>query len=202
MTALEPSKAAEAAKASKGKGKDGANGQPAPTAAGEKKPTAAELKKKAKEEKAARRAQTVAGKQVDVPGPIAESSPAGPAPGAAQQQRVGGQQAPRSQQRAGGPVPAGGRNLPLRSGQKTAPSAPVLPKKEDKTVEFFRHLYKTRTTTIAGVSKDVHPAILALGLQMGNYTICGSTARLVATLQAFKRVSLCNNLVNVNPFSF
>jgi translation initiation factor eIF-2B subunit delta len=46
-----------------------------------------------------------------------------------------------------------------------------------------------RTTSIAGASKDVHPAVLALGLQMSNYTICGSCARLVATLQAFKRVS-------------
>lgn len=84
------------------------------------------------------------------------------------------------------------RNYPVRAVQKPATHIPlpVVPKKEDKTVEFFRHLYKPRTTTIAGVNKDVHPAVLALGLQMSNYTICGSCARLVATMQAFKRVSL------------
>ena len=82
------------------------------------------------------------------------------------------------------------KNLPVRGAQKAVPiPVAVEPKKEDKTVEFFRHLYKTRTTSIAGASKDVHPAVLALGLQMSNYTICGSCARLVATLQAFKRVS-------------
>jgi translation initiation factor eIF-2B subunit delta len=39
-----------------------------------------------------------------------------------------------------------------------------------------------------GASKDVHPAILALGLQYSSYAICGSTARMVAMLLAFKAV--------------
>lgn len=69
-------------------------------------------------------------------------------------------------------------------------SGPDLPVVEDKTVELFRHLYKTRATTIADAAKEVHPAVLALGQQMSSYTVCGSNARLVATLQAFKRVSL------------
>lgn len=75
----------------------------------------------------------------------------------------------------------GEKKIPVREKME-----PAEPKKEDKTVELFRHLEKPRRSTIAGVS--VHPAILSLGLQMSSYTICGSTARLVATLQAFKRV--------------
>jgi len=94
------------------------------------------------------------------------------------------------------------RNLPLRGGQKVAASVAMEPKKEDKTVELFRHLYKTRMTSIAGASKDVHPAVLALGLQMGNYTICGSCARLVATLQAFKRVRYFFYILSAVGFMF
>lgn len=82
--------------------------------------------------------------------------------------------------------------MPMR-GAQNVPSVPQKPAREDKTVELFRHLYKARNTTpggitIAGVNKDVHPAVLALGQQMSSYTVCGSNARLVATLLAFKRV--------------
>ncbi|TAQ90606.1 hypothetical protein B7494_g1059 [Chlorociboria aeruginascens] len=129
----------------------------------------AELKKKAKAEKAARRAQALQEKQV----------------------------APSTPTSAGGPVPKSHkkdtktttdiRNTPARGGPKPTP-VPVVNPAEDKTVEFFRHLSKPRTTSIAGAGKDVHPAVLALGLQMSNYTICGSCARLVATLETFKAV--------------
>lgn len=143
----------------------------------------AELKKKAKEEKAARRAQALAEKQSGGPAqsPVTTTGP-GQKPNAQQGQK-GAQQ-----QKRRGSTAGEAKILALRSGQKSAPVVEV-PKEEDKTVEFFRHLYKTRTTSIAGASKEVHPAVLALGLQMSNYTICGSCARLVATLQAFKKVS-------------
>lgn len=166
------------------------------TSASNKKLTAAELKKKAKEEKAARRAQTVAAKEAESIPAVAHAPAAGSSTGppsvGSQQQKGEGQKGAKTQQRAGGPVSAAPRNSALRGSQKTtaAPAAPAAPKKEDKTVEFFRHLYRPRTTTIADASKEVHPAVLALGLQMGNYTICGSCARLVAMLQAFKRVSI------------
>lgn len=141
----------------------------------------AELKKKAKEEKAARRAAAVQNKQSSE-----VSTPVSASPG----QKGEGSKGGKGQQKKGGPSPTDARNVPLRGGpSRSAPVAPEVPKAEDKTVEFFRHLYKPRTTSIAGSAKDVHPAILALGLQMSNYTICGSCARLVATLQAFKRVS-------------
>ena len=142
----------------------------------------AELKKKAKDEKAARRAQALLDKQSSgaVPPPLMASG---------QTQKSDPQKGPKGPaQKKGGLAAVEPRNLPTRGVQKTA-TVVELPKEEDKTVEFFRHLYKTRTTSIAGAGKDVHPAVLALGLQMGNYTICGSCARLLATLQAFKRVS-------------
>lgn len=144
----------------------------------------AELKKQQKAEKAARRAQAIQEKQ----GPATVSPPvvasgSGPGP------RPEGQRGGKAQQKRRGSMAADVRNVAIRGGvQKVAP-VPVAPKEEDKTVEFFRHLYKTRTTSIAAAGKDVHPAVLALGLQMSSYTICGSCARLVATLQAFKRVS-------------
>jgi translation initiation factor eIF-2B subunit delta len=54
---------------------------------------------------------------------------------------------------------------------------------------FFGHLYsQPRQYSMVGASKDVHPAVLALGLQYSSYVICGSTARMVAMLLAFKAV--------------
>ncbi|CAL3966655.1 unnamed protein product [Diplocarpon coronariae] len=143
-------------------------------------PSAAELKKQAKAEKAARRQQALAEKQV------------GATPQAATllevQQKGEAQKGGKNNQKRGALTSAEVRNLPVRASLKTAPVITAPHQNEDKTVELFRHLYKARTTSIAGANKDVHPVVLALGLQMSNYTICGSCARLVATLQAFKQV--------------
>lgn len=85
--------------------------------------------------------------------------------------------------------------LPLRPGETAAAAATSEPKKENKNVALFGHLYgNPRRTTIAGAAKDVHPAVLALGLQMSNYVICGSNARCIATLLVFKRVRQHQNL--------
>lgn len=190
----------------KGSGKPTAKAQEStPPAAVELTP--AQLKKKAKEEKAARRAQAVSKKDVEIVSVHAESTAAGPSAVApstplGSQQKGETSKGVKSQQRTAGPV-AASRNLPNRVAQKVvaAPTLPVVPKKEDKTVEFFRHLYRQRTTTLAGAGKDIHPAILALGLQMGNYTVCGSCARLVAMLHAFKSVSSCDVLVRLGTFT-
>ncbi|KAH6680231.1 hypothetical protein B0J14DRAFT_578124 [Halenospora varia] len=144
-----------------------------PTTVEAPKLSGAELKKQKQAEKAARRAQAIQGKQA-VP---AVATPA---------QNNEAQKSGKGQQKRRGST--SGPGVPIRSKTPVVAPAPVVPKKEDKTVEFFRHLYKPRMTSIAGASKDVHPAVLALGLQMSNYTICGSCARLVATLHAFKRV--------------
>lgn len=151
----------------------------APT--GAQKLSNAELKKQAKAEKAARRAQAAQEKQ--------SGAAASPSIGPGQGQKTDGLKVAKGpQHRRTGSTSAGSQNLPFRGNAQKVPPANDIPKEEDKTVEFFRHLYKSRTTTIAGASKEIHPAVLALGMQMSNYTLCGSCARLVATLQAFKKV--------------
>ena len=58
-----------------------------------------------------------------------------------------------------------------------------------REVALFGHLYGCgRRITVDGAPKEVHPSILALGLKMSSYAICGSNARCVAMLIAFKLV--------------
>ncbi|KAK4992271.1 hypothetical protein LTR50_001251 [Elasticomyces elasticus] len=75
------------------------------------------------------------------------------------------------------------RRRPSQSGGQAKESKQIV-----KEVGLFGHLYnQPRRYTIEGASKAVHPAVLALGLQMSSYTICGSSARCVAMLLAFKK---------------
>ncbi|KAE8369586.1 hypothetical protein BDV27DRAFT_120542 [Aspergillus caelatus] len=149
-------------------------------APGEEKLSPAELKKKAKAEKAARRAKERAEREAS------GGAGAGPGPNAAPPKKgsigggAGGKEAP------GQPY----KSQRHRRGSATQASATEQKKKqEDKNVAVFGHLYgQPRRTTIAGAGKEVHPAVLALGLQMRDYVVCGSSARCVATLLAFKRV--------------
>lgn len=143
--------------------------------------TPAELKKRAKAEKAARRArEKVEREQAGGGGPSGGGAGA-PAPGTPAKKGQPGKDA--------GNVAAakGQRGVPRRGSSQAA--VPEQKKKEDKSVAVFGHLYgQQRRTTVAGAGKEVHPAVLALGLQMRDYVICGSSARCVATLLAFKRV--------------
>ena len=85
-----------------------------------------------------------------------------------------------------------GKALPLRGTGAVVPPEPEKILKEDKRIAFFLHLYpKEKRTSIAGVSKEVHPAVLALGLQLRDHVICGGIARCVATLLVFKKVRIC-----------
>lgn len=165
-------------------------------AAQSEKISGAELKKRAKVEKAARRAQEKQEKQAPPPAELAASAVKKPDVG---------KEAAKKGTVVAGPITPGLKAQHKRTGStnnmqqrpmvsrpaqsQVAPPAPQ-PKKESKKVALFGHLYgQPRRTTIAGAGKDVHPAVLALGLQMSNYVICGSNARCVATLLAFKRVS-------------
>lgn len=161
------------------------------------KASGAEIKAQKKAEKAARRQREIQARQS---GSAASTSASGgkPQPQNTQPQRVKGESGA-GQHRRSSSSAVDVRNTPSKGGQ-SATSQPEGPRKEDKTVELFRHLYKARATTISGASKDVHPAILALGQQMSSYTICGSNARLVATLQAFKRVSPRFYLMSLSVF--
>jgi translation initiation factor eIF-2B subunit delta len=151
------------------------------------RPNNAELKAQKKAEKAARRQQETERKQV---GSVASAPVTAGKPETAQ----GSQRAKvQTYHKRTGSTTTDAKSIAIRGAQQHTPVVPETPQREDKTIELFRDLYKTRNTTpggitIAGVNKDVHPAVLALGQQMSSYTVCGSNARLVATLLAFKRV--------------
>ena len=165
-------------------------GQPA-DATKERELSGKEKKELAKAQKAAKRAaekqkqqgqpavDLVAGNNKDLSKDTSKKGPLGLAAPAS-----------KSQHKRTGSTSAGAQpSLPHRQAQPNV--APVLPEpqKENKNVAFFEHLYgHPRRSTIAGAGKDVHPSVLALGLQMRNYVICGSSARCVAMLLAFKRV--------------
>ncbi|KAI4125741.1 MAG: hypothetical protein LQ338_004105 [Usnochroma carphineum] len=150
----------------------------------------AELKKRAKAEKAAKRAQA----KQEQPTPLQNVSRTNDTKDKAGKGPTNQASQPpdsRSQHRRTGSSSANAqRPLQLRPAQQQAPApAPEPPTSETKKVALFNHLYGTpRRTTIAGAGKDVHPSVLALGLQMSNYVICGSNARCVSTLLVFKRV--------------
>ncbi|KAK4631614.1 putative translation initiation factor eIF-2B subunit delta [Fulvia fulva] len=178
--------------------------KPDAPAAQEQKLPPAELKKRAKAEKQARRAAQKEQTAAPTGGPPAEAAAAnvetkptkqGGNAGPAQQKPKGEkQQQPTGAQKQGeqnkGPGGAQQASLPVRnrrgSQSQPAPKEPVK-RQENKQVELFSHLYnQPRRHTLEGVSKDVHPAVLALGFQMSSYEICGSSARCVAMLLAFK----------------
>ncbi|CRG84419.1 putative translation initiation factor eIF-2B subunit delta [Talaromyces islandicus] len=146
----------------------------------------AELKKKAKAEKAARRAKERAEREA--------GGAAGSSAGAQQQSAQGGSstaQTPRKGGQAGGKDGFGAQKGQRHAGgpRPSGPAPAEVKMKEDKSVAVFGHLYGVpRRSTIAGAAKEVHPAVLALGLQIRDYVICGSSARCVATMIAFKRV--------------
>lgn len=168
---------------------------------GDKKISGAELKKLQKQEKAARRAKEKESKAPDqVQDPPASSAAARKPP-----QHRDGKQQPKSdsvsmskqqgpsQQRvrraSGAAPPQATVELPLRRNAGE-------PKKASKAAPFFAHAYGTaRRRTLEGTPKDVHPAISTLALHLSSYVICGSHARGVATLLAFKSVlmSLADN---------
>ena len=177
-------------------GKKGAGQEPAKQD-GEKKLSNAELKKQKKAEKAAKRAQEKPPEQSHAAQDQNAEKPAQ-------------SQQPRKKPSAQGTPPAQGpkaqekkqtasqKSLPVRTAQTSEKTAPEQPTKELKRVALFGHLHgQPHRTTLAGASKDVHPAVLALGLQMSNYAVCGSSARCIATLLAFKRVIRVHFVVTI-----
>ena len=183
----------------------------AAAAAAEQKLSPAELKKRAKAEKQARRAaqkEPLEGGEAPVVvlnginGETKSSTQAGPS-SQSQKPKAEKQSKAHQQQQKPGPSSAPGqeshhkrtgsqqqslptRQRPSQPGQ-TSSMQKSAQKKDNKQVELFSHLYtQPRRHNIEGVSKDVHPAVLALGFQMSSYEICGSSARCVAMLLAFK----------------
>jgi translation initiation factor eIF-2B subunit delta len=142
-----------------------------------KKITPAELKKQKAAEKQARRAQAKSGSAPSQSGPPAKE---------VQKQQKDAKQASKEDKTR--PIP-----LRRRASQSNTPALPQPKKEAKKDVRqlglFFGHLYsQPRQHSMVGAFKDVHPAVLALGLQYSSYIVCGSTARMVAMLLAFKAV--------------
>ena len=141
--------------------------------AGEKKLSGAELKKKAKEEKAARRAQAKAAQTSQGPAAGGQQSQSGDKGGKGKAKHDGQAGAQQGYQRqAGKPAPAAPKEV-----------KPTVP-------ECFSHLSLAKRVSITQADKDVHPAVLILGQWMNTFQITDSTTRVEATLQAFKKVCL------------
>jgi translation initiation factor eIF-2B subunit delta len=146
----------------------------------------AELKKRAKAEKAARRAA----EKVQRGGPQANGATTAPTPKREQKhsQKEGKvtQQHDKGQQQKGLPI----RRRGSYGATGALPKEPkVQQRREHKEFGLFGHLYgNARRHKIEGATKEIHPAVLSLGLQMSSYVVCGSTARCVAMLLAFKSV--------------
>lgn len=142
-----------------------------------KKLSPAELKKQKQAEKQARRAQAK--------GPGSAPDQQAAAKGGQKQQKDSKQPTNDDKSR---PLPV--RRRPSQSNIPALKEAKKEPKKEvEKVGLFFGHLYsQPKQQSMRGASKDVHPTVLALGLQYSSYVICGSTARMVAMLLAFKAV--------------
>lgn len=172
----------------------------------ETKLSGAELKKKQKAEKQARRAAEKGQQEGGGDAPAATNGVSNGAKaqkqgeGTVQQQKQKGQQ---PQKKQGKPeaqesephhkrTPSQQQSFPIRSKEPPTTSQKVsttqkAPKKDIKQVQLLSHLYTgPRRHTLDGASKDIHPAVLALGLQISSYEICGSSARCVAMLLAFK----------------
>ncbi|KAI4201856.1 MAG: hypothetical protein LQ346_002060 [Caloplaca aetnensis] len=147
----------------------------------------AELKKRGKAEKAAKRAQLK--REQQTPSQDAQTSGEKQRAGKGPATQSSQSSEPKIQHKRSGSTVTAQKPLQLRPSQQQAPQSTPEPKAETKKVALFSHLYGTpRRTTIAGAGKDVHPSVLALGLQMSNYVVCGSNARCVSTILAFKKV--------------
>ena len=158
----------------------------------------AEIKKRAKEEKAARRAKQIQEKQVPsqstVPGQSKQNLNFQPESGI--KKDVSGQATPKQQKRRGSATAKAQQQLPIRTSEHQTATASPTPKRDSHNVSLFSHLYgQPRRTSMTGAGKDIHSAVVTLGLKMSHYIICGSNARCVAMLLAFKRVRLCIRMI-------
>ncbi|KAL1956041.1 hypothetical protein VTO42DRAFT_7856 [Malbranchea cinnamomea] len=142
----------------------GAEQKPDKPAEGEKL-SGAELKKRAKAEKAARRAKE---RQEREQAAGQQSSPA------MQNEMARKEKKP-------GRIPV----APLPVPESKKKKEPVNEKVYGVFSHLSSHLLKG---SIKSAGKDVHPAILTLGLQIRSYALCGSAVRCTAMLLAFKQV--------------
>ena len=169
-----------------------------PDATAGAKLTPAQLKKQKAAEKAARRADKVAQKGADVQPDQEQSSKTQPSTSQPKSEanrrpsQSGKKDIDIHHKRTNSSTAS--RPLALRSQQllssQHAP-ATVTSDRDPKQVPFFTHLPQrspSKPFSISSASREIHPAVLSLALQLRDYVICGSNARTVAMLLTFKRV--------------
>lgn len=143
--------------------------------------TGAQLKAQKKAEKAARRGQVVATKSV------VEASNAA----SGNDSSKGGPKQNKGKQEIAGTLnnSSSGRG-PKKTGPTTAQASAQPPKPKGPEVpNMFSYLAMAKKMPMSRADKDVHPAILAIGQQMANFTLTDNLARVEAMLAAFKIVS-------------
>jgi translation initiation factor eIF-2B subunit delta len=184
--------------------------------AGEEKISGAELKKRKQAEKAARRAKEKQGAE-QAATTSSTSQGQTQATGHSKKGSSAGKDVPQSSQSKADsvstatPSHALSTTKPSKAHHKRTPSSTNLQKQrtrdrdkedeaqvgrslddlkpEEKRVPLFGHLYGApRREHYRGAEKDVHPSVLALGMQMVDWVIVGANARTVAMLMAFKQV--------------
>ncbi|KAK5094280.1 hypothetical protein LTR70_004172 [Exophiala xenobiotica] len=159
--------------------------------------TGAQLKQRKQAEKAARRAEkvTVKGEQAQIQ--QVQSSSSG-RPDVKQRRSSQGEQlqTPQSHHKrklSNQPPEPGAVRIPFRPGQQP-PSTPQTqqppqPKHAEKRVPLVSHLYPSgKPASLTTASREIHPSVLTLALQLRNLTIAGSTARTLSLLLTLKRV--------------
>lgn len=160
---------------------------PAPTAAPATAPvtqnatanlTPAQIKAQKKAEKAARRGQIVASKVVPEPAPA--SSASNDNSKGTSKQNKSKQDTPATPRKTGA---APTTTLVERPRKKKGPELP----------ETFSYLNIAKKTPLSKADNDVHPAVLAIGQKMANFTLKDNLARLEAMLVAFQLVCSFNS---------
>lgn len=160
---------------------------PGATATATARLTPAQLKAQKKAEKAARRGQIVAAKNVP------ETAEPVPSPSNDSSKGPGKQNRPKQDNTATPTNP----KVPKKTGPGQTTAPPAQPPKKPKgpeVPEAFSYLAMAKKTPLSKADSDVHPAVLAVGQQMANFTLKDNLARLEAMLVAFQLVShSCSN---------
>jgi translation initiation factor eIF-2B subunit delta len=161
----------------------------------------ADLKKQKAAEKAARRADKVAQKGTDVQ--AEEQAQPKPQPHSSQGRLDANRRPSQSgkkdidlhHKRTGSSTAS--KSLPLRSQQilssQHAAATTSSSDRDPKHVPFFTHLPQrspSKPLTLSSASREIHPAVLSLSLQLREYIICGSNARAIALMLTLKKVIL------------
>lgn len=156
--------------------------------------TGAELKRQKAAQKAARRADKVAAKGEPA---AAQAEAQSQAQAGATSAKSESQRRPSTTKRESDTTShhkrtPSGKGIPIRGGPQQQSQNMVVEKEkrpEVKRVPIFSHLYpKEKKATLSGAGREIHPAVISLGLQLRDYVICGGNARCVATLLTFKKV--------------